>query len=395
MKGIIILFVALVVGFAQQPATTTITDTLYNAVTGTPFDGSVIVQGPNLTAPGNQSVLGGSKTYLITNGVMSFSVVPNQTGTPATIYVLTFSNGDVKSCSVPFSATPLNLISAGCVDGTQNITPGIIALSQLAPTGATTGQALCFNGSVWAPGNCGVYIVTVDSSGSCVAGSALQYNRTNGNIWGCKNGVWTLAGGGSSSFSSLTPGTNTLGAMIIGTGSSFNFSGTGTVNANRVNGATVPVNATVLTTNAQGQLINLFPIPTLSMETGLLGNPGPYVGTTDGSALNIGSGTCAMFSAPYDSPGIAGVLITGFSSSDGDCLRWNGFNQQLNILTNQKIDSLGTGIVEANRIRAYPSSPPTCNSANLNIAYMDTSTTTSHYRICANVAGTPTLITVF
>lgn len=39
------------------------------------------------------------------------------------------------------------------------------------------------------------------------------------------------------SFSSLTPGTNTNGAMVVGTGSSLSASGTGTINATNTNGA--------------------------------------------------------------------------------------------------------------------------------------------------------------
>ncbi len=134
-----------------QPALTTITDVLYNSVGGTPFNGLVIVQGPNVTSPGNVPILGSERTIPIVNGDFTVAVVPNSTGVPASTYSMKFSNGAIKTCNVPLSATPITLAAANCVDGTQPAQAGIVALSQLASGGATTGQALCFNGLSWAP----------------------------------------------------------------------------------------------------------------------------------------------------------------------------------------------------------------------------------------------------
>jgi hypothetical protein len=55
-------------------------------------------------------------------------------------------------------------------------------------------------------------------------------------------------------FSGVTTGSNAT-ALTIGTGGSLTTSGTGTNNANRVNGATVPTSATSLATNSSGQII--------------------------------------------------------------------------------------------------------------------------------------------
>jgi hypothetical protein len=60
-------------------------------------------------------------------------------------------------------------------------------------------------------------------------------------------------GGGSSAFSALTSGTNGTAAMSIGTGASLAPTGSGTVSANLVNGATVPASAVILGTNSSGQ----------------------------------------------------------------------------------------------------------------------------------------------
>jgi hypothetical protein len=61
---------------------------------------------------------------------------------------------------------------------------------------------------------------------------------------------------GSVSFANITSGTNLAAAMVVGTGASLTVAGTGTINANRINGASVPLSAAVVGTNASGQLVS-------------------------------------------------------------------------------------------------------------------------------------------
>jgi hypothetical protein len=154
MRLIAFLFVAS--SLFAQPTLTTISDTVYNSVTGTPFNGTVIVHGPNFTSPTNIPVLGINRTVTVTNGALSVSVVPNDTGAPSgSYYLMIFSNGDKKTCTVPTSSTPLTLADANCIDGSPQVAiPGTVALSQLASGGAVTGQALCFGSASWGPGAC-------------------------------------------------------------------------------------------------------------------------------------------------------------------------------------------------------------------------------------------------
>lgn len=58
------------------------------------------------------------------------------------------------------------------------------------------------------------------------------------NIWLCTStNVWTqVTTGGSSAFSSIASGTNTTAAMVVGSGASLNFSGTGSINASNLSG---------------------------------------------------------------------------------------------------------------------------------------------------------------
>ena len=60
----------------------------------------------------------------------------------------------------------------------------------------------------------------------------------------------------SVTFDQIQNGTNTqCGACVIGTGAALTFSGTGLINANELNGATIPTNAGLVQTNASGQVI--------------------------------------------------------------------------------------------------------------------------------------------
>src|SRR5580704_6212365 len=96
--------------------------------------------------------------------------------------------------------------------------------------------------------------VTDGSTGSdCTVGSG-----TNANACIYTGSAWAFAGSSASApaFSSITSATNTAAAMVIGTGGSLSVSGTGTNNANQMNGATVPLTKTIVGTNSSGQLVD-------------------------------------------------------------------------------------------------------------------------------------------
>jgi hypothetical protein len=156
MKRLILALLFLPLGrMCAQPSITTITDRVYNSVGGDPFNGSVIVEGPNITGSVNVAVLGTSRNIQIVDGNFTVAVVPNQTSAPASTYLMRFSNGDVKTCNVPQSSTPITLTQANCIDGNQGTPPpASVALSQLASGGAHAGNALCFSGTNWGPGSC-------------------------------------------------------------------------------------------------------------------------------------------------------------------------------------------------------------------------------------------------
>jgi hypothetical protein len=138
-------------------------------------------------------------------------------------------------------------VGAGCTNAWAMLTNGACAPPLTIPlpisqggTGATSFAAagiVTAQGTI-ASGDCAQWFsatVLVDAGSPCGSG-----------------------GGGSSAFASLTSSTNTTATMIVGSGASLFTTGSGTItatNATALNGAAVPVNATVLGSNSSRQLV--------------------------------------------------------------------------------------------------------------------------------------------
>lgn len=94
-------------------------------------------------------------------------------------------------------------------------------------------------------------------------------------------------GSGASAFSSLTGGTNTTAAMLIGTGASLGPTGTGTVNANEVNGSAIPTSASCLASNGSGVLIACTTTGIEVNGTGILGSPPNFTNSAATNGLTL------------------------------------------------------------------------------------------------------------
>jgi hypothetical protein len=87
-----------------------------------------------------------------------------------------------------------------------------------------------------------INFVTADPAGACTVNVPLQYNTTNGKIWGCTASVWTLVtgSGAGTTYDVGTTGVYKLGATLgisnIGGGTIIAF-GNGTLNNAQVNTA--------------------------------------------------------------------------------------------------------------------------------------------------------------
>ncbi|MBI2815448.1 MAG: hypothetical protein HYX72_00765 [Acidobacteria bacterium] len=98
---------------AQQPATTTVQDTVYRS-DGSLASGSVVVSWPSFVTADNKAVFGGTKTITLTNGALVVALVPNVGGNPGgTSYkVKYYQSGGVwaeETWIVPGSQTAVTL----------------------------------------------------------------------------------------------------------------------------------------------------------------------------------------------------------------------------------------------------------------------------------------------
>lgn len=201
----------------------------------------------------------------------------------------------------------------------QVVGPGSVTYQNTAPSGScssgqgiivnyTTGTAYTCNNGTWAAisGGSGTFNALTQDATSTSTGGTTEVtgllthalpNLTTGYLnW--TGTAWALSAvSGGSAFNALTSGTNTTAAMLVGTGASLGPTGTGTVNANEVNGATVEASQCGIGTNSSNQLIGLACTGTgnnvlansPTLVTPALGTPSAAV-LTNATGLPLGSG---------------------------------------------------------------------------------------------------------
>ncbi len=117
--------------------------------------------------------------------------------------------------------------SLGCGTTHSNTFAGPVATPELDVTGSGAGVMDATEGASCPTITAGHDILCA------LTGSGMQLSN-NGAAY-----ITIGAGGGGGAFSSLTGGTNTAAAMVLGTGSSLTVSGSGTNNATSIGGITV------------------------------------------------------------------------------------------------------------------------------------------------------------
>lgn len=149
--------------------------------------------------------------------------------------------------------------------------PAQIKLNQL-PSGSVSGTYLtvcdntlttyaCTYNQVAAWFNANVNLILPTQTG--LGGDCLGTNGTNISWVTCGSG------GGGGAFNLITNGTNTQ-ALTMGSGGALNFSGTGIVNANYLNGLAIPASAAVLASNSSSQATALTLGGNLAIASGVL-----------------------------------------------------------------------------------------------------------------------------
>lgn len=172
--------------------------------------GQILIAGSATTATSSIAI-GNTGTDIprLSSGLLNASVIPNNaadtSGNAATATTATAATNLAGGAlgSVPYQSAP---------DTTLFVSPN------------TTNTILC---------------LTEQGTGSVGAAP----------VWGA------CSGSAATAFSAVTPGTNT-GALVMGTGGSLDVSGTGTINANLVNGGVLPTSATIVGTDASKKIVD-------------------------------------------------------------------------------------------------------------------------------------------
>jgi hypothetical protein len=202
-------------GAMLHAQTVTITDTITTPMGGN-WAGTVAVSlnNPQAAQPlytGTTTLSGWAQTVTVTNGAFTLTLYRNDTITPAgTSYTARYTPTSGSAWSetwvVPAGATKIREIRATTVPRpTVIVTP-----AQISGAAATSGQALVWNGSSWAPATVGggtVYVATavidlvpvpdgtcvLDSTAVTVTGAALGGRPTIGASFQPPEGVQLTA----------------------------------------------------------------------------------------------------------------------------------------------------------------------------------------------------------
>ena len=264
---------------------------LFTGCTGTDYlgadgnchatSGAGTVTSVGLTLPAWLAVSGSPVTTAGAFTVTGTSEPPN--------YVLASPNGSAGAVS------PRALVAADLP--TISLTSGVSGTLQAAQFLALTGDVT---------NTVGTAATTVGKINGAAIPASQSCVGTNGS-----SQIVAGSCGGSGAFSALTGGTNTAAAMLVGTGASLGPTGTGTLSANQVNGATVPATACAVATNGSNQFTALTctgsgnnvlaTSPTLTTPN--LGTPSALT-LTNATGLPISSGVSGL------ATGVATFLAT-------------------------------------------------------------------------------------
>lgn len=251
------------------------------------------------------------------------------------------------------------------------------------------------------------------------AGDILYWSTASGGCWADlpvgTNGqiltvtsllpAWAAAAGGSA-FSAITSGTNTAAAMLVGTGASLGFSGSGTITASAVafSGITVGTNTSATMTCGTGCAIttsgsgtNTATATTNNAVTNVMLAQGPansVVGVTGNAPANRGD-IAPTTTAPLMLPKTLSFDGTNtiWQTAPYDLTKWDIINtsfwQRTGTVTPAVINSftiLGTG-TSAGAVLA-PALAATAN--NTSFIEMTTGTTTSGDAVLSTIASSGT-----
>jgi Protein of unknown function (DUF2793) len=262
-------------------------------------------------------------------------IIGNQTNNSVYIF-----NGSTWTPSVSFSGTiAANQIAFG--SGTNTVT-GSSALtfagSTLTVGGAVQlGTSLTFNGS--SSGSATIQVAATAGTPNplqlpTTTGTAGQVLSTNGA--NPQQLSWTTLSVGSSAFSAITSGTNTTATMIVGSGASLTFSGTGVIEATELATSGSPVVVSAASPPSTGQVLTATSATAANWQTPSGGGSTAFSAITSSTnttaTMTVGPGSILTFSGAGSPPSegeinanfIYGVQISATAPTTGQVLTSTG-----------------------------------------------------------------------
>ncbi len=279
-------------------------------------------------------------------------------GTQGDVAWVAFGKINANFASIPsqlFNDLPLPIVYGGT--GQNSATAAINAL--LPPQGASSGDCLGTNGSV---------------------------------------ASWIACGsGGSSAWSTITGGTNTGAAMLVGTGASLAPTGSGTITANAV------VSGTALGTPTSINLSNATLLPLGSGVTGILGTSNGGLGAASFAAANLPvwsgtntAGDCVYWINPT-TQGDSGAPCGGGGGSNAFNALTSGTNVGAAMIVGSgaSLSMTGTGTISASSVTGFAAASGKTFTANNSLTFAGTDSTTFTFPTASDtvvgVAATQTL----
>lgn len=291
---------------AAWSATTTVSQSIVGP-DGLPASGTINIR---ITAPcaSGADYVGAKTISRAFSGTLVVKLVPNDTCSPSgTSYTAgwTFSDGRTLSqvWVVPTSVSPVTVDSV--VTATAPVPSVAVALTALARSGATLNQPMCWNGTAWAPGDCGG-----GGSGGGTAPACTAFTGTSFTIPASTHGyqtanlLVTVYDTTTSPRSVIAPQTVTVDSTTFTVAGTFSGSTTGCVVINGGSGPQGPTGPTgsTGTQGAQGP----------QGPTGPTGSQGPQGPAGAGSGDVLGPATNQAGYVPIWNGPNSKILAGGF-----------------------------------------------------------------------------------